>query len=389
MTDLEKFLRRASRGLWGRERQTVRRELESHIRHRAQRYEVSGSSEVEAIKLAIADLGEAREINSGMKGVYSVPTTIRAGVLTAALATFVFMGAQLSTAQVTGTTKFLTPACLEQNQKTFQVGKMELPCDGSDFSINFESLKNVLESLGVQLQVGGASTMIRWPEGAVSVLNTGPILNQIQFEENGELLDIPPSKGYVSSFIFFDALKVSGLPVYVSGWDNPEITVGKTKFTLGSSSQVVQGSKVYPSLLQTRLDLTFWFWPQEQGFWTATPQSPLFGNASLKQFTHTIQTKLEPGSIVVVVSREASSKVSEKVNLPRHKQAYIAPVGSDGSIEYPSFSRSLAVVNPRDVQVGVHNGHATISVLRFSGEYSNNPTMLEVIKPEAIKIKSR
>jgi hypothetical protein len=247
----------------------------------------------------------------------------------------------------------------------------------------------VLESLGVQLQVGDASTMIRWPEGAVSVLNTGPILNQIQFEENGKLLDIPPSKGYVSPFIFFDALQVSGLPIHINGWDNPEVTVGKTKFTLGSSSQVVQGSKVYPSLLQTRLDLTFWFWPKEQGFWTATPESPLFGNASLKQFMHTIQTKLEPGSIVVVVSREASIKVSEKVNVPRHKQAFFAPVGPDGSIQYPSFSRTLAVVNPRDVQVGVHNGHATIAVLRFSGEYSNNPTMLEVVKPDSIKIESR
>ena len=129
MTDLEKFLRQASRGLWGRERQTLRRELESHIRQRANRYEVAGSSEIEAINLAISDLGEAREINSGMKGVYSVPTTIRAGVLTAALATFVFMGVQLSTAQVTGTTKFLTPACLDQNQKTFQLEKMEIPCN--------------------------------------------------------------------------------------------------------------------------------------------------------------------------------------------------------------------------------------------------------------------
>ena len=99
MTELEKFLRQASRGLWGRERQIVRRELESHVRHRANRYEISGSSESEAIKLAIADLGEAREISAGMKGVYSVPTTVRAGVLTVALATFVFMGAQLSTAQ--------------------------------------------------------------------------------------------------------------------------------------------------------------------------------------------------------------------------------------------------------------------------------------------------
>ena len=151
MTDLETFLRQASRGLWGRERQIVRRELESHVRHRANRYEISGSSEIEAIKLAIADLGEAREINAGMKGVYSVPSTIRAGVLTAALATFVFMGAQLSTAQVTGTTKFPTPACLEQGRESFKVGENFIPCQ-SGFSISLESLEGVLTPLGVKFE---------------------------------------------------------------------------------------------------------------------------------------------------------------------------------------------------------------------------------------------
>jgi hypothetical protein len=389
MTDLEKFLRQASRGLWGRERQTVRRELESHIRHRANRYEVSGSSETEAIKLAIADLGEARAINSGMKGVYSVPTTIRAGVLTAALATFVFMGAQLSTAQVTGTTKFLTPACIEQGKTSFTIAGGEIQCENNWFSINFESLKTVLEPLGVQVQVGEVSAVIKWPEGAVSVMNTDTSFSNFYIEINGKSVMLPPVKGYVQSFTFFDALRDSGLPVHINGWDNPHITIGKTKFTLGSSSQVARGASIFPNLLQNRLDLTFWFWPKEQGFWTETPQSALFEQAPLKQFKHIIKTNLEPGSIVVVVSREAAIKFNEKANSPRHKQAFIAPVGPDGSIEYPSFSRTLAVVNPRDVQVGVHNGHATISVLRFSGEYSNKPTMLEPVAPATIKIESR
>jgi hypothetical protein len=389
MTDLEKFLRQASRGLWGNERQTVRRELESHIRHRTQRYEISGSSKIDAIKLAIADLGEAREISSGMKGVYSVPTTIRAGVLTAALATFVFMGTQLSTAQVTGTTKFLTPACIEQGKTSFTIAGGEIPCENNWFSVNFESLKTVLEPLGVQIQVGEVSAVIQWPEGAVSVMNTDTSFSNFYIEINGKTAKLPPVKGYVQSFTFFDALRDSGLPVHITGWDNPQITVGKTKFTLGSSSQVAQGASIFPNLLQTRLDLTFWFWPKEQGFWTETPQSPSSEQAPLKQFMYTLKTNLEPGSILVVMSREASVKISNKVNIPRHKLAFIAPVGPDGSIEYPSFSRTLAVVNPRDVQVGVRNGHATISILQFSGEYSNKPTMLEVVKPDTIKIESR
>jgi hypothetical protein len=386
MTDLEKYLRQASRGLWGRERQTVRRELESHIRHRANRYEVSGSSEQAAIKLAIADLGEAREISSGMKGVYTMPTTIRAGVLTAAIATFVFMGVQLSTAQVTGTTKFLTADCLEGKLTSFKLGKMELFCD-SWFSIQIQSLQAVLEPMGVQFQAGDNSTILRWPEGAVSLLSHESTITFIDTKGNAQ----PPLelvKGYVQITDFLEGLRSSGLPVSIDGWDNPAITVGKTKFTLGSAAQPVIGSSVYPTLLGLRLNYFFvgfeegpWFYSQEKG---AKPDP--------KQLTHIIRTTLEPGTIAIVLSRNPGREGTMNglsATLPKHKAAFIAPVGPAGSIEYTSYSRSLAVVNPRDVQVGVRNGHATISVLQFSGEYSNKPTMLEVVKPESIKIISR
>ena len=209
MTDLEKFLRQASRGLWGRERQTVRRELESHIRHRAQRYEVSGSSEVEAIKLAIADLGEAREINSGMKGVYSVPTTIRAGVLTAALATFLFMGTQLSTAQISG---WSTPTCLKLNSSGYSVSVQEnnterdfaLSCEPNFLWISMDSLRPALEPLGVKFSDSTDDYHeVRFPDSLpFRITNNGGIL----------------------IFDFVNILKGSNLPIQIEGWDNPKIT---------------------------------------------------------------------------------------------------------------------------------------------------------------------
>jgi hypothetical protein len=202
MTDLEKFLRQASRGLWGRERQTVRRELESHVRHRAQRYEVSGSSEQDAIRLAIADLGEPREINSGMKGVYSVPNTIRAGVLTAALATFVFMGAQLSTAQVTGTTKFPTSACLESAQQTYKMGADDQPCEQGNLSISLKSLRSVLEPMGVAFENGFIkdAITIRFPEGnAANLYMSGDVTFQ---DSKGKTIIVPVLKDYIFASIF-------------------------------------------------------------------------------------------------------------------------------------------------------------------------------------------
>ena len=397
MTDLEKFLRQASRGLWGRERQTVRRELESHIRHRAQRYEVSGSSEVEAIKLAIADLGEAREISSGMKGVYSVPTTIRAGVLTAALATFVFMGAQLSTAQVTGTTKFPTSACLESAQQTYKMGADDQPCEQGNFSISLKSLRAVLEPMGVTFENGfikDAFTM-RFPEGnAANFYMSGDVTF---LNSQGKTISVPVLKDYIFVYAFFDQLRSTALPIKIEGWDNPRITVGKTSFTLGSSAQAIKGREVYPSLLYSQLS----------SFFLGSMAEPLFPDAGeygmvnlvevkieapFKFFQHTIRTNLAPGSIAIVLSRESPIPFSYKGKTqksPKVRRAFIAPVATDGTISYTSFSRTLAIVTPNKITRGVPNGHATIAIARFTGEYTYKTNLLEPVAPETIKIESR
>ena len=234
MTDLEKFLRQASRGLWGRERQTVRRELESHVRHRANRYEISGSSETEAIKRAIEDLGDARAISAGMRQTYTIPNTIRAGVLLAALTTFVFMGTQLSTAQVTG---FPTPACLKLNPSGYSANMQEnlkeqdfaLSCEPNYLWVATNSFRSALEPLGVKFTelVMGAYE-IRFPNG-------------LPFRTGG-------NEG-ILVFDFVEILKKTNLPVKIEGWDNPTITVGKTSFALGSSENKISGSSVYATLL--------------------------------------------------------------------------------------------------------------------------------------------
>jgi hypothetical protein len=393
MTDLEKFLRQASRGLWGRERQTVRRELESHIRHRAQRYEVSGSSELEAIKLAIADLGEALEINSGMKGVYSVPTTIRAGVLTAALATFVFMGAQLSTAQVTGTTKFPTPACLEQGMETFKLGQNFMPCQ-SGFSVSLESLKSVLIPLGVKFEHSELqdTTVIRFPEGKSATLLGYPAFPQKDIDGTVQI-----TKGYIPLYVFFEQLRSTNLPISVEGWDNPRITVGQTSFSLGSTSKVVEGSMVYPDLLLAQLEGYFFGWEDEPLF-SFKSEDSLVNNALTKafltkQFEYTIHTNLQPGTIAIVLSRDPlklysfSSDSSDVKITTKARRAVIVPVAADSTIRYTSLSRSLAMVKANQVTQSVANGHATIA--QFTGKYGLTSEVLEPVAPATIKIASR
>jgi hypothetical protein len=387
MTDLEKFLRQASRGLWGRERQTVRRELESHIRHRANRYEVSGSSEQDAIKLAIADLGEAREINSGMKGVYSVPTTIRAGVLTAALATFVFMGVQLSTAQVTGTYQFPTPDCIEKNQATYTIVDQEYRCNygNGEFYVSIQSVQMVLEPLGVIFKkLTDREIIIRFPEGE-SVTMPTHLGDWQAADKSNKLHDLPIINGYIYASTFIEKLFSTHLRASIEGWDNPKITVGKTSFRLGTDSQIVNAGSAYGGLISRMLRNTM----MDFGTW------PSFGTdvklvEPARTFTHKIQVNLKPASIAVVLSDDRAMTIvyqKTRQTLPAIKRAFVALVGTDGTISYTSFSRTLAVVNRDQVSRGVASGHATIAVFQYLGDDTLNA--LQPIAPENIKIESR
>ena len=388
MTELEKFLRQASKGLWGAQRQTVRKELESHVRHRAQRYEISGSSQNEAIKLAIEDLGDARAISAGMRQTYTIPNTIRAGVLLAALTTFVFMGAQLSTAQVTG---WSAPTCLKLNTSGYSVDMQEnnnerdfaLSCEPNFLWIAMSSLRSTLEPLGVKFTP------------------TSPDYHEVRFPNGLPFMAI--NDGGLLVFDFVDSLKKTNLPVEIEGWDNPKITVGKTSFALGSSENKISGSSVYATLLYK--DLLMYF-PGLIGtpLIRDTADSTLFAQlknflqAKMPRFTHTIQMKLKPGTIVAVLSKDTFLLDVKKVpageaywfptGTAKFGRAFIAPVAQDGTITYESGSRSVAVVEPDQMRPTVVNGHVMVAIVQFTGQLSPRAAF-EPVAPETIKIKSR
>jgi hypothetical protein len=413
MTDLEKFLRTSTRGLWGNERQTVRRELESHVRHRASRYEVSGSSEDDAIKLAIADLGAPREISTGLKGVYTMANTIRAGVLTAALVTFVFMGPQLGTAQVTGTTTFPIPACLEQNKTTYtgDQGGEELPCNGQEFWIKLTSLKSVLEPQGVIVDTTSVlqgEVILRFPEGKTATVKD--YMQQTWTDSSGKPNQLRTIRGFIHIGVFLEELNRTGLPMRIEGWNNPTISIGKTSFTLGSSAQPVQGSAVYtgmlgiwPSFLYNYLNILLAGASEMSLNSDATGSTfSIFGNIKLKPgvrlFTHTIKTNLNPGTVMVILAREVipldlaaypQARVEKWPSAIKNRRAFFTPVAEDGTISYTTTSRSLSVVKPDQVIQGVPNGHISVALMKLTSDYSVSGSPVEAIKPETIKIESR
>ena len=70
MTELEQFLKNATRGLWGKRKLEIAEELESHVLERAHKHKLSGLSREDAISKSLAELGSAQVIRSGLHRTY-------------------------------------------------------------------------------------------------------------------------------------------------------------------------------------------------------------------------------------------------------------------------------------------------------------------------------
>jgi hypothetical protein len=292
MTELEKFLRASTRGLWGRERQTVRKELESHIRHRANRYEVSGSNQNDAIKLAIADLGEAREINVGMRSAYTIPNTIRVFVLAAALSSFLLTSTQT---------------------------------------------------------------------------------------KNHKPHDLPVAMIYQHIVTQIQHLRSLGLPVKVSGWNNPKVTVRTNEGIMELPSRNAIPSSLYLDLISVALENVILESADQPPY-----GSPAFQTTPTKRlYKHKIFTPVTPGIVVVVFSDEIATNAPSPL-----RRGFVTPISADGSFEYTSVSKTLTAVsgarNPNQP-----NGPGEITVVRFIDEYSTKPVLIEPIPAVVIRIESR
>ena len=77
-TRVETYLRRATRGLWGRKRLEVREELAAHLaRAGVLSYQIAGyEGNVTPLEKALAELGKPQEVSLGMVKLYTFPKAV-------------------------------------------------------------------------------------------------------------------------------------------------------------------------------------------------------------------------------------------------------------------------------------------------------------------------
>jgi hypothetical protein len=228
--NIERYLRLATWGLRGEHKRTVRLELASHIQHKATQYEALGYTPSAALSRALSDLGPPHVVSAGMNGVYTMPNILRNTLLCAVLATLGVGNLTSSIAQLVGTTRVPIAECAN-GQKEFIAATQTWPCEQRDLWLSLSSLRATLEPKGVKFSqapgfpTGTTMTFMRFPETNVDI-TLQPDQQLIYRNSSGRDQTFITQPDAFSIKDLVNALTYAPLPVTISGWDNPELSVG-------------------------------------------------------------------------------------------------------------------------------------------------------------------
>jgi hypothetical protein len=264
MTDkrIDDYLRKSTRGLWGRKKAEVREELSAHIGGRVHGYLVAGYSECEAIKKTLTELGHPINVSAGMVRLHTLPIVAGSGMALAMSCALVVVLLSGSTAQtLAGTFYWPSSQCLvsidkgevsTDVQKDYQDGKLteNSACMQADNSLwlSLQELKQALEPQGVKIETGeGSLASITFPNGEQVTFSRGRSDVCAQ-DTTGECVPTDPNH-----FSFWDMVSTvvekSGVNLRVIGWDNPKITLDTATFTIGTDQQPIKGEDFYDNYL--------------------------------------------------------------------------------------------------------------------------------------------
>jgi hypothetical protein len=394
--DLERYLRLATWGLWGPHKQTVRRELESHIRHKAWKYQITGLQPSEAIARALSDLGPPHVVSAGMNGVYTMPNLVRNTLLCAVLATLGVGNLTSGMAQVVGTTRVPIEDCAK-NQETFVVGKNATSlCDFDLFLwLKVSSLQATLEAKGVEV------SRVNLPNRFKLILRFPGVAAPIEIDQESDFSFIPVNSSeivakqldsdYIDVWNLIRALTQSGTPVTITGLNPISVTVGKTSFTVGTEDQPVSGKIfLFNALFSLRRALESFLPAQFPGLTTYDADDDWVTNSAeadryirtAKEYRITVKNARENDKFIIV-SRENNLFVGDPIKPLRY--AYLIVADKNGFLEYRSPSSNLRLVEAE--RPGAFGKSGEIAVLKFTGQIGVGVTSFERVPVADITIQ--
>ena len=212
MNRTERYLRRATLGLWGQRRREAQMELRGAIEDKLWRFEHLGLTPGEAERRALAELGPARAVAGGLSRVHSVPVGVQGALLAAVLGV---VGVQMVAAQT------VVKAVPYQNEP--------VDCSGKPVS-DQASCREFSEYFNVYLPIDKLNSALR---------SVG--FDPAKMRLNQGSLDYFGVDEYVNLFSLTQALlQQPELSLSLQGERNPILTIGGKRLTLGTPDAPVR-----------------------------------------------------------------------------------------------------------------------------------------------------
>jgi hypothetical protein len=317
MSNLETYLKTATRGLWGQKKLEVREELEAHVLEQAHKLELQGFKQTDAIQKALDHIGPANIVSRGMIGVHAMPVMIRSAIAVLMLS--------------------LTGALFTAHGQAQNL----------IFSFEADFFRSWLEMSKLQIKDSGSSIDVKFPDSN-KVIQVKTFDRKLPAEN--KTIRLVSLSGFLES-----TARETQLPVQVQGWSPSVIQIGSSKLQLPNSSWIYNETlePVFKSLGFNGL-------PTEDG----------------PACEHKVLVKDQPGTVYALMTT-ASLTVSESADGPQtHLNLYdVAPVGPDGTITFHIPTQTLEFTNDikqvTQPQRPIANEQALL--IRLTGRF--NPTL--------------
>lgn len=267
MNEIDRYLKRATRGLWGQKKRDAQAELRGAIEDKMYRCRLLGLDETRSVASTLSDLGSPAAIARELGEVHTVPQTLKVLVFVGVAG---LLGLQ-AVAQV-GTVRAAPDVPPSGAADTCNYSEARINTLSKDYA---QYVRQNIERLGSRaLAEADCRTFQYNPnrylrlDDLITALRTGGIKVQTYPNADGLLdLTFPDPAGvqvlnlssetkllngqtYVSKFSFLSSVRRSlKVPLQLRGVENPVLTIGNVKIQLGTAATPLLASDLYAPLV--------------------------------------------------------------------------------------------------------------------------------------------
>ncbi len=360
---LELYISRATRGLYGAKKLEVQAELRGSIEARIWQLEMQGNTN--ALETAVSEMGAASSINSGLFKEHVMPSFSKAVFAAIAATALTIAGISSSQAQVGwAESNFLMVA---SNGNGF--------C--SPLYIRIVDLKTILEKAGATVVESlskplksGMTETCQFPFPDRMNLNlysstwqigqsirtwditfqSGNKSYQIQLQApkssldaNGQMAKSPEEAEFIPLYELLNAFKSTNLPIRFEGWQRPNVQLGDFGFTFDRPDQPFNPVSVY---MQTFIE---WIYEKEQAVSRfSNPISGTFNTNPNHPFRHAIRTNAPANTVFAILTTQGGF-TAPKGGGAAPSYLAIARTNNQGILEFRSKFKHLEFSKSRQV----------------------------------------